>query len=74
MRSGSIGGALSKRREPMDVYYAFDSVLEVEKDERRRKLRQTNIKESLDKDVVTGCGKILLVFCIKQVLLLMQLN
>ena len=36
----------------MDAYYAFDPALEVEKDERRRKLRQTNIKESLDKDAV----------------------
>ena len=52
MRSGSVGDALSKRRGPLDAYYAFDAALEVEKDERRRKLRQTNIKESLDKDAV----------------------
>ena len=52
MRYGSIGGALSKRREPMDTNYTFDPALEVEKDERRRKLRQMNIKESLDKDAV----------------------
>ena len=36
----------------MDAYYAFDLALEVGKDERRRKLRQTDIKESLDKDAV----------------------
>ena len=52
MRYGSVGSALSKRREPNDAYYTFDPALEVEKDERRRKLRQMNIKESLNKDAV----------------------
>ena len=33
-------------------FFTFDPVLEVENDDRRRKLRQTNIKESLDKDAI----------------------
>jgi len=74
MRSGNVGGALSKRRGPMDAYYAFDLTLKVEKDEGRRKLRQTNIKESLEKMQLLGRGKILLVFGIKQVLRLMRPN
>jgi len=52
MCSGSVDGPLSKRRGHMDAYYAFDSALEVEKDEKRKKLRQTNIKENLEKDAV----------------------
>jgi len=48
----SVGSPLSKRRGSADAFLVFDLALEVEKNDRRRKLRQTNIKESLNKDVV----------------------
>ena len=46
----------------MGAFLTFDMALEVGKDDRRKKLRQMNIKESLDKDAVVKVYMTLLVF------------
>ncbi|XP_020264013.1 uncharacterized protein LOC109839951 [Asparagus officinalis] len=48
---GSVGSS-TKRKGPIDSFLSFDPELDVAKDDRRRKLRQTSIKEGLNKDVV----------------------
>ncbi|XP_020267038.1 uncharacterized protein LOC109842592 [Asparagus officinalis] len=48
---GSVGSS-TKRKGPMDSFLSFDPELEVAKDDRRRKLRQTSIEEGLNKDAV----------------------